>query len=39
VTRRRAILRSYPSLKPESIQAAVAYAAELAKERVVSIPA
>lgn len=33
------ILRSYPSLKPESIQAAVAYAAELAKERVVSIPA
>jgi len=26
------ILRSYPSLKPEHIQAALAYAAELARE-------
>jgi len=33
------ILGSYPSLKPESIQAAIAYAAELARERVLSIPA
>ena len=33
------ILASYPSLKPESIQAAIAYAAELARERVLSIPA
>jgi uncharacterized protein (DUF433 family) len=31
------ILRSYPSLSRESIQAAIAYAAELARERVVSI--
>lgn len=29
------ILRSYPSLTTESIQAAIAYAAELARERVV----
>jgi uncharacterized protein (DUF433 family) len=29
------ILRSYPSLSSEDIQAAIAYAAELAKERVV----
>lgn len=33
------ILASYPSLKPESIPAAIAYAAELARERIVSIPA
>ncbi len=33
------ILRSYPSLRPESIRAAVAYAAELARERVVDLPA
>ncbi len=33
------ILRSYPSLRRESIQAAIAYAAELAKERVVSLTA
>ncbi len=33
------ILRSYPSLRPESIQATVAYAAELARERVVDLPA
>lgn len=29
------ILKSYPSLSSEDIQAAIAYAAELAKERVV----
>lgn len=33
------ILRSYPSLSLESIQAAVAYAAELARERIVDLPA
>lgn len=33
------IIRSYPSLTPESIQAALAYAADLAKERVLSLPA
>jgi uncharacterized protein (DUF433 family) len=32
------ILKSYPSLKPEDIQAAVAYAAELAREWVVVTP-
>lgn len=29
------ILRSYPSLKPEDIQAALSYAAELAQERII----
>lgn len=29
---REEILRSYPSLKPEHIEAAIAYAAELARE-------
>jgi uncharacterized protein (DUF433 family) len=33
------ILRSYPSLTPEVIQAAISYAADLARERVVLIPA
>ena len=33
------ILKSYPSLTPESVQAAIAYAAELAREQVVSLPA
>ncbi len=33
------ILRSYPSLRPESIRAAIAYAAELARERTMPIPA
>ena len=33
------IIASYPSLKREDIQAAVAYAAELARERVRTIPA
>jgi uncharacterized protein (DUF433 family) len=33
------IQRSYPSLSPEAIQAAIAYAADLARERVVALPA
>ncbi len=33
------ILRSYPSLSREAVQAAISYAAELARERVVAIPA
>ena len=33
------ILQSYPSLNRKAIQAAIAYAAELARERVVAIPA
>lgn len=33
------LLRSYPSLDRESVRAAVAYAAELARERVVDLPA
>ena len=33
------ILRSYPSLTPEAIRAAIAYAAELSRERVVSLTA
>ena len=33
------ILDSYPSLKPEAIQAAIACAADLARERVVALPA
>jgi uncharacterized protein (DUF433 family) len=32
------IMQSYPSLTQESIQAAIAYAADLARERVVVIP-
>jgi uncharacterized protein (DUF433 family) len=32
------IVHSYPSLSREAIQAAIAYAAELARERVVSLP-
>jgi uncharacterized protein (DUF433 family) len=32
------ILANYPSLKPEHIPAALAYAADLARERIVSIP-
>ena len=32
------IVRSYPSITRESVQAAVSYAAELAKERVMSMP-
>ena len=33
------VVRSYPSLTPESVQAAVLYAAELARERVLSLTA
>ena len=33
------ILTTYPSLTRESIQAAIAYAAELTREQVVSLPA
>ncbi len=33
------ILRSYPSLKRESILAAISYAADLARERIISMPA
>jgi uncharacterized protein (DUF433 family) len=32
------IMRSYPSLTLEDIQAALGYAAELAKERIVALP-
>ena len=32
------ILASYPSVSREGIQAAVAYAAELTRERVISLP-
>lgn len=35
---REAILKSYPALKPEDIQAALEYAAELARERIVPLP-
>jgi uncharacterized protein (DUF433 family) len=31
------ILQSYPSLRPDDIRAAISYASELAKERVVSV--
>jgi len=33
-----AIVRSYPTLKPEDIQASLAYAAELVRERIVDLP-
>ena len=33
------IVRSYPSLKREAVQAAMAYAAELTRERVVAMSA
>ena len=33
------IIKSYPSLTPEAIQAAIAYVADLARERVVPLPA
>jgi uncharacterized protein (DUF433 family) len=32
------IMRSYPALTPEAIQAALAYAADLAGERVLPLP-
>jgi uncharacterized protein (DUF433 family) len=31
------ILKSYPSLMPEDIKAAIAYAAELSRERLVAV--
>jgi len=33
------ILRSYPSLRRETIQSAIAYAAELTRERIVAMSA
>ena len=33
------ILKSYPSLTPDDIKAAIAYAAELSRERLVTVPA
>jgi uncharacterized protein (DUF433 family) len=33
------IVKSYPSLTPAAIQAALAYAADLAQERVLPLPA
>jgi uncharacterized protein (DUF433 family) len=33
------IVRSYPSLNIEMVQAAMGYAAELARERIVAVPA
>lgn len=33
------IIKSYPSLTPVAIQAALAYAADLAQERVLPLPA
>ena len=33
------IVRSYPTLSREAVQAAIAYAAELTRERVVAMPA
>jgi len=32
------IILSYPSLRPEDVAAAIAYAADLARERVVATP-
>lgn len=32
------ILKSYPTLIPEDIQAAISYAADLARERVILLP-
>ena len=32
------ILRSYPTLRPEDIQAALQYASELVRERIVTLP-
>lgn len=33
------IIQSYPSLTREAVQAALAYAADLAQERIVALPA
>jgi uncharacterized protein (DUF433 family) len=37
-TDRAAILASYPSLQPDDLDAALSYAAELAREGVISLP-
>ena len=34
---REEVLRSYPSLRPEDIDAALQYAADLARERIVPL--
>jgi uncharacterized protein (DUF433 family) len=34
----KAILAAYPQLQPEDIRAALSYAAELARERIVPVP-
>lgn len=33
-----AILHEYPSLQPEALPAAIAFAAELARERIIALP-
>ena len=33
------VIASYPSLTPDAVRAVLAYAADLARERVVSLPA
>ena len=35
---REEILEAYPSLRPDAISAAIAYAADLAKKRVIDLP-
>jgi uncharacterized protein (DUF433 family) len=32
------VMKSYPSLRPDAIQAALAYAADLAQERILRLP-
>jgi uncharacterized protein (DUF433 family) len=32
------IMKSYPSLKPEDIHAALAYASDLTRERIIDLP-
>jgi uncharacterized protein (DUF433 family) len=34
----REILRDYPGLEPEDIQACIAYGAEMSRERYVDVP-
>ena len=36
---KEAILESYPTITAEAINAAIAYAADLARERVIALPA
>ncbi|KFI23943.1 DUF433 domain-containing protein [Nitrosococcus oceani] len=33
------LIKSYPSVSREAVQAAIAYAADLARERVITLPA